>query len=111
MNKDLLTVEEQFLRLGVRTHLLEVELATQFSPDLLEDQEKANLTSQDCELVVEEERQRIENLSTANMETRGCNVEKLLQENVSIAVTKDDNAAKSVGSHELPVEEEKTNED
>ncbi|RUS80171.1 hypothetical protein EGW08_012060 [Elysia chlorotica] len=106
MNKELVTLEEQFLRLGVRTHLLEVELATQFSPDLLEDQERAYETFQECELAVDEERQRVESLCTTGMEIEHCDGETHSpQETESFTLNKDMNESQPVEDHEISVQE------
>ena len=60
----------------MRTHLLEVELATQFSPDHLDDQETAYSTWQDCKLLVDEESQRVESLCSIEMNTEDCDTGK-----------------------------------
>ncbi|GFO07071.1 hypothetical protein PoB_003357600 [Plakobranchus ocellatus] len=50
----------------VRTHLLEVELATQFSPELFEDQEKLVQTLQECELTLEGQCHKVENATSCS---------------------------------------------
>ena len=90
----------------VRTHLLEVELATQFSPDLLEDQESADKTCQECELVVDKERQRVESLCAIDMETESCSIEtRSLLESESFALNKDDINIKSLELQQDALEE------
>lgn len=113
MNKELLTLEEQFLRLGVRTHLLEVELASQFSPDLLDDQERIQLTSQECELVVDQERQRIESLIASKKDTRVDDLVQQDQYTQNTFSTKDECIGKSfdTDTQDVHIEEGKTGEE
>ncbi|CAG5129268.1 unnamed protein product [Candidula unifasciata] len=54
MNRELQTLYEKYLELGVRSHLLEVDLATQFSPDVVLVLEDLNESCKTCSQAVEE---------------------------------------------------------
>ncbi|XP_012935935.1 uncharacterized protein LOC101846124 isoform X2 [Aplysia californica] len=52
-DRDLMTLQDQILNLSVRTHMLEVDLATLFSPDLILELEKMDQSCVECTLDLE----------------------------------------------------------